>query len=104
MKTVNYILRVEQKRAAGGAGRIPGRRVLPSGEDKVVDLAAWKAENLMPQDEADAGVRQTSALGRHKGRGPARRRKPAAQDWAELAATLAVAAAFVALLVRVLMF
>ena len=101
MKTVNYILRDEPER---GAGQRSGRRVLPSGENKVVDLEAWKAENLMPQGGSDARGRRAGTLGRYKGREPVRRRKLAAQDRAELAATLMVAAVLAALVVRVLLF
>lgn len=104
MKTVNYILRAEPERTAGGDGVISGRRVLPYGKEKVVDLAAWKAENLVPQGEPDAGERRASTPKRYGGRKPARRRKLTVQDWAELAVTLAVAAAFAALAVRVLLF
>ena len=101
MKTVNYILHVKPERAAGGAGLTPGGRVR---KDKVVDLAAWKAENLAFPDEFDAGDRRAGARERYGGRRPACRRKLAAQDWAELAVTLAVAAAFAALAMRVLVF
>ena len=104
MKTFNYIFRIEPERAAGGAGLISGRRVLPSGEDKVVDLAAWKAENLALPDESEAGGLRASAPERYEGSRPVRRRKLAVQDWVELAVTLAVAAAFAALAVRVLLF
>ena len=104
MKTFHYILRIEPERAAGGAGLASGRRVLPSGKDKVVDLAAWKAENMAFPDGPDAGDRRASAPQRYGGRRPVRRRKLAVQDWAELAVTLAVAAAFAALAVRVLLF
>ena len=109
MKTVNYILRGELGRAAGGAERtaVPraGRRGLLAGEDKVVDLAAWKAEHLMALDEPEAG--RVSALGQYGGRELVRRRQrrsTAAQNRAELAATLAVTAAFVVLILRVLLF
>ena len=88
MKTVNYILRGE-----------------PAGEDKVVDLAAWKAEHLTVLDEPEAG--RVSALGQYGGRELVRRRRrrsTAAQNRAELAATLAVTAALLALVARVLLF
>ena len=104
MKTVNYIFRVEPERTAGGARMSPGRRILTSRKGKVVDLAAWKAENLMLRDETDAGDQRANAPGRYGGRRQVRRRKLAARDWAELAVTLAVAAAFAALAVRVLLF
>ena len=97
MKSVNYILSAE-----GGAARTAGRRALPHGEDKVVDLAAWRAENLAVPNEAETG--RAGAPGRYGGREPVRRRKMAASDWAELAATLAVAAVLAALAVRVLLF
>ena len=105
----NNTLRFELDRAAGDAGRIAGPRVrsrgLPAGEDKVVDLAAWKAENLIVPDEPEAGLE--SALGQYGGRELVRRRhrrSTAAQNRAELAATLAVTAALLALIVRVLLF
>ena len=87
MKTVNYILR-------GG----------PVGEDKVVDLAAWKAEHLTALDEPGTG--RAGAPGRCRGREPVRRRRrsTAARDWAELAATLAVTAVLLTLAARVLLF
>ena len=77
----------------------------PVREDKVVDLAAWKAENLVELDESEAG--RVSALGQYEGRELVRRRQrrsTAAQNRAELAATLAVTAAFLVLIVRVLLF
>ena len=105
MEVINYIPRSELNRAAGGAGPRVGRRSLPAGEDKVVDLAAWKAENLVEMDEPEAG--RVSALGQYEGRELVRRRQrrsTAAQNRAELAATLAVTAALLALIVRVLLF
>ena len=80
-------------------------RVEPAGEGKVIDLAAWKAENLVELDESEAG--RVSALGQYEGRKLVRRRQrrsTAAQNRAELAATLAVTAAFLVLIVRVLLF
>ena len=66
------------------------------GLPKVVDLAAWRAEHL----DEPAFVQE-----RHRSRAPARRRsRRTALDWAELAATLAVTAAFIALAARVLLF
>ena len=105
MKTVNYILRDEPDRAAGGAGPRVRDRGRLAGEDKVVDLAAWKAENLVEPDGPEAG--RVSALGQYEGRELVRRRQrrsAAAQNRAELAATLAVTAALLALIVRVLLF
>ena len=88
MKTINSIMRDEL-----------------AGEGKVIDLEAWKAENLMALDEPEAG--RVSALGQYGGRELVRRRhrkSTAARNRAELAATLAVAAAFVVLILRVLLF
>ena len=105
MEIINYIPRDELDRAAGDAGPRAGRRGLLAGEDKVVDLAAWKAENLVEPDEPESG--RVSALGQYEGRELVRRRQRrsmAAQNRAELAATLAVTAAFVALVLRVLLF
>ena len=88
MKIINCVLRDE-----------------PAGKDKVVDLAAWKAENLIVLDEPEAG--RESGLGQYGGRELVRRRQrrsTAAQNRAELAATLAVTAAFLVLIVRILLF
>ena len=105
MEIINYTLRGELDRAAGDAGPRVGRRSLLAGEDKVVDLTAWKAENLVEPDEPESG--RVSALGQYEGRELVRRRQrrsTAAQNRAELAATLAVTAALLALIVRVLLF
>ena len=90
MKTVNFILRDEPERVPGNAGSRARSRGLP----KVVDLAAWRAENL----DEPAFVPE-----RHRSRKPSRRGRWTAMDRAELAATLAVAAAFLALAARVLL-
>lgn len=102
----NRILGSELGRASGDAGFRGRSRGRLTGEDKVVDLAAWRAENLVEPDEPEADDLPVSALGQYKGREPVRRssRRPAALDWAELVATLAVIAAFAALAVRVLLF
>ena len=81
MKTVNCMLRREPDRTAG---------------DKVIDLTAWKAEHAAELDGPETARAR-----------PQRRRRthrPRAMDWAELAATLAVTAAFLALIARVLLF
>lgn len=112
MKTINYIiLRGELDRAAGGAGRIDGpharSRILRDGEDKVIDLAAWKAENLAVPEGPEAGGRRAGAPEPYGEGGPDRRRRrrsEAARDRAELAATLMVAATLAALVLRVLLF
>ena len=88
MKSVTYILRSEPDRASPPAGR-----------DKVVDLAAWKAEHQMEPD----GPETDAPPVRRRDREPVRSRRWTAADWAELAATLAVAAAFLALAARVLL-
>ena len=83
MKIANYILSSRPDRAPG---------------DKVVDLAAWKAEHLMePVGPETGGLTERCGA-----REPVRRRWTAS-DWAELAATLAVTAAFLALTLRVLL-
>ena len=96
-------LSAEMDRASGDAGsriRDRGRRLAG---DKVVDLAAWKAENLVELDGPE--TEPASTLGQYGGREPVRRcRRSAALDRAELAATLGVIAAFAALIVRVLLF
>lgn len=107
----NHALRGELDCAAGDTGRIAGPcvrgRGVSAGESKVVDLAAWKAENLAVLDGPEAGGRRVSGLGQYEGRELVRRRhrrSTAAQNRAELAATLAVAAALAALIARVLLF
>ena len=70
-------------------------------EDKVVDLAAWKAENLVELDEPESG------LGSYEGRELVRRRRRryhSALLKGELAATLSVVGLMLALIVRVLVF
>ena len=81
MKNGNYVLHKETAWAA---------------QDKVIDLTAWRAEHLAEPDRPEAG---TARRGRRE---RARRRRRLA-DWVELAATLAVTAAFIALAVRVLL-
>ena len=100
MKTVNYILRDGMNRASG----VSGPRVRNHGLPKVVDLAAWRAENLAEPDEPNVDRLPVSVPGRRGGRKPVRRARWRLLDWAELAATLAVAAAFAALAARVLLF
>ena len=90
MKTVNYILNSQPDRAPEDA-RL---RDLP----KVVDLEAWKAEHLA---EPEASPPYAPERGRERNPGRHRWRL---LDWAELAATLAVVVAFVALAARVLLF
>ena len=100
------ILRDELDRAAGDAGSRAQNRGLTAGRDKVVDLTAWKAENLVEPDEPQADDLPMCAPEQYRDRKPVRRnhRRSAALDWVELAATLAVIAAFAALAVRVLLF
>ena len=75
MKNGNYLLHRESAWAA---------------EDKVVDFTAWKKEHF--PEQAGPETRRT------------RPRRQTALDRAELAATLAVAVAFLALAARVLLF
>ena len=100
----NRTLRGDPDCAAGGSGPRIRSRGLPAGGDKVVDLAAWRAENLTVPDEPEAGW--VNASGQRGSREPVRRRhrRSAAQDRAELAATLAVTVALLALAARVLLF
>lgn len=97
MKTVTYILRSEPDRTWKDAGS--RGRSLTAGRNKVVDLAAWRAEHLAEPDDPETNTLPV----RRRDREPVRRRWTAA-DWAELAATLAVAVACLALAVRVLLF
>ena len=109
----NHSLDGELERASGDAGRIavPCRRSgglgLLAGEDKVIDLAAWKAENLVELDGPEGFDGLESGLGQYEGRELVRRprrRHEAARNRAELAATLSVVGAMAALIVRVLVF
>ena len=76
MKNGNYLLHRETAWAA---------------EDKVVDFTAWKKEHF-PEEPTGPKTRR------------ARPRRQTALDRAELAATLAVAVAFLALAARVILF
>lgn len=97
------------ERASGGDG--PAVRCWrPAGpeapEDKVVDLAAWKAENLAEPVE-DAFEAPESGLGSYQGRELVRRPREkcrAALMMGELAATLSVAGLTLAMILRVLVF
>ena len=82
MKTVRCI-------SQGELNRVPG--------SKVVNLADWKADHFTELDKPE--------IERTRPRRRRRTRRPGwtARDWAELAATLAVAAAFIALAARVLL-
>ena len=77
-----------------------------AGEGKVIDLAAWKAENLVELDGPQAEEPE-SGLAQYEGRELVRRRRrkhAAAQARAELAATLSVAGLMIAMILRVLVF
>ena len=100
MKTVNYMLRDKPDRASGDAGsRVRGR-----GLPKVVDLAAGRAENLAELDEPTADSLPMDTPRQYRDRKSVRCGRWTALDWAELAATLAVTVAFLALIARVLLF
>lgn len=92
------------ERAVGeNAGlNLPERRAAAKPENKVIDLAAWKAENLVEfEDEPESG------LGEYQGRELVRRhrdRYEAMLARGELAATLSVVCAMLALVLRVLVF
>lgn len=75
--------------------------VQTAGEGKVIDLAAWKAENLV---ELEPEEQRSSALGLYEGRELVRRprRRWDALARGELAATLSVAGVMLAMMVRVL--
>lgn len=96
------------KRASGGeGGRAPcwWETAAPAG--KVVDLTAWKAENLVDLDGSEAGEAPESGLAAYAGRKLRRRpreRRQAALALAELAATLSAAGVMAALILRVLVF
>ena len=109
----DHTLGGELERASGDAGRIvvPCRRDSApgwlSGEDKVIDLAAWKAENLVELDGPEGLGEAESGLAPYEGRELVRRprrKHEAARNRAELAATLLVVGALAALILRVLVF
>lgn len=110
MKTI-YLNRDVWTRAGGEElGRAVGETTEPglpegrgdaAGEGKVIDLAAWKAENLVEFQEPE------SALGQYQGRELVRRRRRKYEDAlikGELAATLSVVGLMAALMLRVLVF
>ena len=92
------------ERAVGGdTGLNPSeRREAGERQNNVVDFAAWKAENLVELvDERESG------LGEYQGRELVRRRRDRCEALlakGELAATLSVVCAMLALVVRVLVF
>ena len=104
MTTIYLDQTIWTERAVGGdAGlNLPERREAGERQNNVVDLAAWKAENLVELvDERESG------LGEYQGRELVRRRRDryeALLAKGELAATLSVVCAMVALVVRVLVF
>ena len=81
--------------------RCPGGAACAGREDKVVDLAAWKAENLVEPEEQESGL--ASYGGRELVR-RRRRRHNSALLKGELVATLSVAGVMLAMIVRVLVF
>ena len=92
-------------RAVGETARlgVPESRAPLAGEGKVIDLAAWKVENLAEPEPEE----QPSALGQYQGRELVRRRRRKYEDAlikSELAATLSVVGVTAALMLRVLVF
>ena len=90
-------------RAAGICRQDEGRA---AGEDKVIDLAAWKAENLVEPDEPE-NIEPESGLAQYEGRELVRHRRRKhveRQARVELAATLAVVGVMAALILRILLF
>ncbi|MCI9223405.1 MAG: hypothetical protein HFF22_08565 [Oscillospiraceae bacterium] len=99
--------RLEQ--ASGGDSAAPCWWEAPSAPaGRVVDLAAWKAENLMELDRAGEETPEPeSGLAAYGGRELRRRPREkhrAALALGELAATLSVAGLALALILRVLLF
>lgn len=100
------------ERASGGEGGAAPcwwETAAPAG--KVVDLAAWKAENLVelnePEQPEDGWEEPESGLASYEGRELHRRPREkhrAALALGELAATLSAAGVMVALVLRVLVF
>ena len=97
------------ERASGGEGGVAPcwwETTAPAG--KVVDLAAWKAENLVEPDQPEEGWEAPeSGLAAYEGRELSRRPREkhrAALALGELAATLSAAGVMVAMLLRVLVF
>ena len=91
-------------RAVGGDTglELPASRKAAETGGKVIDLTAWKTENLVePEGERESG------LGNYQGRELVRRRRnryKALLARVELAATLSVVCAMAALVLRVLLF
>ena len=108
MNTIYVTQDVWEDRAMGRAvGETQCRRSTAAAaarEDKVIDLAAWKAENLVELEELDG---PESGLGSYEGRELVRRprrRHDSALVKGELAATLSVVGLMLAMMIRVLVF
>lgn len=98
------------ERASGGDGAAaPCWWEAASPAGKVVDLAAWRAENLVEPDAPEEELPQGPESGLAGYAGRELRRRPrekhrAALALAELAATLSAVGVMVALILRVLVF
>lgn len=98
------------ERASGGDSGAPcWWEAPPAPAGRVVDLAAWKADNLMELDEAAEELYEEPESGLASYAGRELRRRPrekhrAALALGELAATLSVAGLALALILRVLVF
>lgn len=106
MNTIYVTQDMWEGRAMGRAvGETQCRRPTAAArEDKVIDLTAWKAENLVELEELDE---PESGLGLYEGRELVRRRRrrhDSALVKGELAATLSVAGLMLAMMIRVLVF
>lgn len=99
--------RLERAAGEGGPAAAPCWWETSAPAGKVVDLAAWKAENLVELEDPEAYGETENGLGQYEGRELVRRRRrkhSAALTWAELAATLAAAGVMAAMILRVLVF
>lgn len=107
----SHSLNHELGRAVGDTGRMAGicRRdaALWAGEDKVIDLAAWKAENLVELDDLERLDKPESGLAQYQGRELVRRRRRKHRrglTLGELSATLSAAGVMAAMVLRVFLF
>lgn len=108
----SHTLNRELGRAVGDTGRIAGfcRRDaanLWAGEDKVIDLAAWKTENLVDLDGLESAGEPESGLAQYEGRELVRHRRRknrSALMLGELAATLAAMGVMAVMILMVVVF
>lgn len=107
----SHSLNRELDRAVGDTGRMGGtcRREAAqwAGEDKVIDLAAWKVENLVELDDLEDAGMPESGLAQYEGRELVRRRRRKHRGGltvGEVSATLAAMSVMVGMILRVVVF